>query len=81
MKNRDKGAKIREKLAGWAIQLKAEVVEKAGKLKSADQKTYNKLVDETVARLVQVQRVGAADAARIAEDLKIGWAEIAKRAK
>ena len=74
-----KGAKNRETIAGWALQLKGEVLEKMEKLKDLDQKAYNKLVDETAARYGRVKRVSASELKNITADLKNAWAHIGEQ--
>ena len=74
-----KGARNRETIAGWALQLKGEVLEKMEKLKDLDQKAYNKLVDETAARYGRVKRVSASELKNITADLKNAWAHIGEQ--
>ncbi|HAF95971.1 MAG: hypothetical protein A2X34_02355 [Elusimicrobia bacterium GWC2_51_8] len=74
-----KGAGNRERMAGWALQLKGEVLEKMEKLKDLDQEAYEKLVDETAARYVRVKRVSAAGLKNITADLKNAWAHIGEQ--
>lgn len=44
-----RGAKNREAIAGWTLQLKGEVLEKMEKVKHLNQAAYNELVEETAA--------------------------------
>jgi len=76
-----KGAKNRERVAGWALQLKGEVLEKMENLKGLDQKAYDKLVDETADRYGRVKRVSASELKNIAVDLKKAWSHIDKQLK
>lgn len=73
-----RGAKNREAIAGWALQLKGQVLEKLEKLKHVNQTAYNEIVDETVERFGRVKNVGAAELKVISADLKHGWSAIAK---
>lgn len=73
------GAKSREKIKGWALQLKGEVLEKMEDLKDIDQETYYKLIDQTTERYKRVKRVSAAELAHITEELKNAWAHISKQ--
>lgn len=76
-----RGAKNREKIADWVAKLKEEVLEKARGLKTANQKSYDALVDETVARLGRAQRVTASEMTFITGELKNAWTHIAKQLK
>jgi hypothetical protein len=76
-----RGAKNREKIAGWVTQLKEEVLEKARALKTGNQKAYDALVEETVERLSRAQRVTAAEAAHIAGELKSAWTHVSAQLK
>jgi gas vesicle protein len=74
-----KGSKNREKIEGWALQLKGEVLEKMEELKDINQETYNELVEETVARYGRVKRISASELKTITTDLKNAWAHIGKQ--
>ena len=74
-----KGAKNREKITGWALQLKGEVLEKMEKLKEIDQEAYDKLVDETAARYGRVKRASASELKIITAELKNAWGHIGKQ--
>lgn len=74
-----KGSKSRERIEGWALQLKGEVLEKMEDLKDLDQKAYEKLVDETAERYGRVKRVTASELKDITGELKSAWAHIGKQ--
>lgn len=76
-----RGAKNREAIAGWTLQLKGEVLEKMEKLKHLNQEAYNELVEETAARFGRVKRVGASELRVITSDLKSAWSNISKEMK
>ena len=76
-----RGAKNRETIAGWALQLKGQVLEKLEKLKDVDQKAYNELVEEAVERFGRVKSVSAAELKLITADLKSAWSHIDKQLK
>lgn len=73
-----RGAKNREAIAGWALQLKGQVLEKLEKMKKVNRTAYNEIVDETVERFGRVKDVGAAELKTISADLKNGWSAIEK---
>lgn len=76
-----RGAKNRETIAGWALQVKGQVLEKMEKLKHVNQQTYNELIEETVGRFGRVKNVSAAELKLITADLKSAWSHIDKQLK
>jgi len=76
-----RGAKNRETIAGWALQLKGQVLEKMEKMKNIDEKAYNELVEEAVQRFGRVKSVSAAELKLITADLKSAWSHIDKQLK
>ena len=73
-----RGAKNREAIAGWALQLKGEVLSKLEKIKHVNQQVYNEIVEETAEKFGRVKDVGAAELKVITADLKNGWTAIEK---
>ena len=73
-----RGAKNRETVAGWALQLKGIVLEKMEKLRNVNQAAYNDLIEETVERFGRVKNVSAAELKLITADLKSAWSHIDK---
>lgn len=76
-----RGAKNRETIAGWALQLKGQILEKLEKLDNVNQEAYNELITETVERFGRVKKVSAAELKLIAADLKSAWSHIDKELK
>jgi gas vesicle protein len=76
-----RGANNREAIAGWALQLKGEVLEKMEKLKDINQQAYNELVEETAERYGRVKRVSASELKHVTEELKSAWSHIGKQLK
>jgi hypothetical protein len=74
-----RGAKNRERISGWALKLKGEVLEKLENLKEIDQEVYHRLVDKTAQRYGRVKRVSAAELKHMTEELKGAWAHISKQ--
>jgi len=77
-----RGARNRERIAGWMLKFKGEVLEKMEKLKdikNINQQAYNELVDETAARYGRVKRVSTAELKNITADLKNAWTHIGKQ--
>ncbi len=76
-----RGAKTRETIAGWALQLKGQILEKLEKLDNVNQEAYNELITETVERFGRVKKVSAAELKLITADLKSAWSHIDKELK
>ena len=74
-----RGAKNREMIAGWALKMKGEVLEKMEKLKEIDREAYHRLVDETALRYGRVKRVSASELKHVAKELKGAWTHISKQ--
>ena len=76
-----RGAKNRETIAGWALQMKGEVLEKLENLKEVNQKAYDELVEETAKRYGRTKRVSASELKHITVELKNAWTHIGKQLK
>ena len=77
----NKGAKNRERIEGWALQLKGEVLEKMENLKTINQQAYDGLVDQTVQRYGRVKRVSASELKHLSAELKSAWTHIGLQLK
>lgn len=73
-----RGAKNRETVRGWALQLKGQILDKMESLESLDPETYNKVVEETVERFGRVKKISAAELALVKADLKNAWSRIGR---
>lgn len=76
-----RGAKNRDAIAGWTLQMKGEVLSKLEQLKEVNQEAYNEIVEETAERYGRVKRVGASELKHITAELKNGWSHIGKQLK
>ena len=76
-----RGARNRERIAGWALQLKGEVLEKMEKLKDINRQAYNELVDETAERYGRVKRVSGSELRHVVDEVKGAWIHIGKQLK
>jgi gas vesicle protein len=74
-----RGAKNREMIAGWALQMKGEVLEKMEHLKEIDRDTYHGLVDMIAQRYGRVKRVNASELQHMTEELKGAWTHISRQ--
>jgi hypothetical protein len=76
-----RGARNREKIEGWALQLKGEVLERMEKLKDINQQAYEELVDETASRYGRTKRVSAQELRHLTAEMKNAWSHISKQIK
>jgi len=74
----ERGAKNREKISGWTLRMKGEVLEKVEALKAIDRETYTELVDKVAARYSKLEKVSAAELRRLTVELKNAWSHISK---
>jgi hypothetical protein len=74
-----RGARNRALMAGWALQLKGEVLEKMAELKEINRVHYDELVDEAAERLGRTKRVSASELAHIREEVKSAWTHISRQ--
>ncbi len=74
-----RGAKMRAKTAGWALQLKGEILEKMEKMKEVDQDAFESLVEQTAARYGRVKRVSGAELKHVTQELKSAWSHIGRQ--
>ncbi len=77
----ERGAKNREKISGWTLKMKGEVLEKVEQLKAIDRETYTELVDKVAARYAKLEKVSASELRRLTVELKNAWAHISKNLK
>lgn len=68
-----RGAQNREKIAGWMLKMKGEVLERVEEIKEINEAEYYKIVDETSARYASLKKVGADELKHLTEDLKSAW--------
>ena len=71
-----KGAENREKISGWMLKLKGEVLEKAEEIKELNEEEYYKIVDEVTARYSKLRKVSADELDHLTGELKGAWANI-----
>lgn len=75
------GAKNREKISGWMLKMKGEVLDKVEEVKEINKETYFKIVDEVALRYNGLEKVGSADLHKMTEDLKTAWEHLSKELK
>lgn len=68
----------REKISGWMLKLKGEVLEKVEEVKGLNEHEYYKIVDEITGRYRSMEKVGTEELNRLTMDLKGAWAHLGR---
>ena len=76
-----RGAKNREKIKGWVLKAKGEVLDKMENLKHVNKDTYNELVDDVTSRYKRVKKASGPEIKKLKRDLKSAWGTISKELK
>lgn len=77
----EKNAKNREKVRGWALKMKGEVLEKMESMKKIDRETYLRMVDKISERYSKLESISAAELRHLTVEMKNAWAHIDKELK
>lgn len=77
----ERGAKNRERVKGWALKMKGEVLEKVERVKDINEDTYYKVVDAVALRYKRLKRTSAAEVNRLSKELKRAWTHVKKQVK
>ncbi|MFH2203704.1 MAG: hypothetical protein ABIJ96_11350 [Elusimicrobiota bacterium] len=73
------GQKNRDKIKGWALKAKGEMLEHIEKLKQVNQKAYNDVVDRVAKRYKKFKQVDKKELQRLVKESKGFWNSIAKK--
>ena len=68
----------REKISGWMLKLKGEVLEKVEEVKALNEQEYYNIVDEVAGRYARLRKVGVEELNPLTMDLKGAWAHLGK---
>ena len=74
----EKGAKNRERVRGWALKMKGEVLEKIESMKKIDRETYLRMVDKIAERYASKESISASELQHLTVELKNAWTLIDK---
>jgi hypothetical protein len=74
----EKGVRNRQKIRGWALKMKGDVLEKIESMKKIDRDTYLRLVDKVSDRYARAENISAAELRHLTVELKNAWTEIGK---
>jgi len=77
----EKGAGNREKIAGWTLKMKGEVLEKIESMKTIDRGTYLRIVDKVAERYAKLGTISVSELQHLTVELKNAWARIDKQLK
>lgn len=73
------GARNRERIAGWMLKMKGEVLERVEKIKELNEEEYYRIVDEVAARYAKLEKVAAEEVRHLTEELKGAWKHLGKQ--
>ncbi len=73
-----KGAENRQKIRGWTLKAKGEVLEKLEDAKDISDESYDAIVDAVTARYAKLKKVGEEEADKLNKELKKHWKSIKK---
>lgn len=68
----------REKVSGWMLKLKGEVLERVEEVKALNEREYYNIVDEVAGRYAMLKNVGVEELNRLTMDLKGAWAHLGR---
>lgn len=74
------GGSNRAKVAGWALRMKGEVLEKVEEFKDINKAEYHKIVDEVSAHYVNLGKVSEEELKRLVRELKDAWEHVKQAA-
>ena len=74
-------AKNRQRVKGWMLKIKGEVLEKVENLKSANESAYREVVDQVTRRYRKMKDVNKKELQALGQDLKSSWKHINTKAE
>ncbi len=74
----ERGARNREKIAGWTLKMKGEILEKLEKIKELNEDKYYQIVDSVTLKYKKLRRVSETELKRLSRELKKAWTHISK---
>lgn len=72
------GGKKKEKIKGWMLKAKGEVLEKLEKTKEVNEETYNDLIAGVMKKYSVMKNIDKAELDKLGADLKKHWGNIKK---
>jgi len=77
----ERGKKNREKIKGWTLKMKGEVMERMEKMGDITEKQFKRVVDDVAKRYRALKSVDNAELARLAAEIKSHWDAISKEVR
>ena len=68
----------RQKIKGWVLKMKGEVLEQIDHLKEINETVYNQIVETVASQYSRVKDIDANDVAKVVTELKKHWVDIQK---
>ena len=75
----EKNARNREKVRGWALKMKGEILQKLEDARKIDREAYLRMVDKVADRYAELGTISAAELRALTVDLKNAWVHINKK--
>lgn len=72
------GGKKKEKIKGWMLKAKGEVLEKLEKTKEVNEETYNELIATVIKKYSAIKSIDKKELDKLGSDLKKHWGSIKK---
>ena len=72
------GSKKKEKIKGWMLKAKGEVLEKLEKTKEVNEETYNSLIAGVIKKYSTIKNIDKKELDKLEGDLKKHWGSIKK---
>lgn len=69
----------RQKIKGWVLKMKGEVLEQIEHLKEINETVYNQIVDTVATQYARVKDIDAEEVAKVVSELKQHWGDIRRQ--
>lgn len=72
----DAGKQKRKQIKGWSLRMKADVIDKMGKMKDLSESGYHELIDSVAKKYESMKSIDGLEVASLVQDLKKHWKSI-----
>ena len=69
----------RQKIKGWVLKMKGEVLEQIENLKEINETVYNQIVETVASQYARVKDIDSDDVAKVVSELKQHWGDIRRQ--
>ncbi len=73
-----KGKENKEKLKGWMLKMKGEILEKLESLKEINKENYDKIINQVTEKYKKAKNISEKEVEQLAKKLKSYWSNIEK---